>query len=194
MRTILTALAVVLGLLSAPASATPATCTPAPFSGGVAIKSKPSTYRRATVWVYGDSITVQTRPSMGLARSAVDAHSGRNTRQAVKALKADLKAHAAPATVVMATGTNDRLDPRMFRWQVARILKLADRHGFRVYWVNVATTTGADPAPINTFLAASPVRVIDWAATMEPDELADGIHVNASGCAARNALIRGALR
>src|SRR5690606_32306059 len=67
-------------------------CNPEQRTARPISKSSPRTFARADLWVYGDSISWQSRRHLRKSlpvRTAVDAHWGRNSRSAVDALLAD---------------------------------------------------------------------------------------------------------
>lgn len=179
-------------------------CTPEQRTGSAISKSSPRTFARADLWVYGDSITWQSRRHLRGSlsmRTAVDAHWGRNTRSAVDALLADRRKHGAPELVVMATGTNDLGDIGAFRAQVVRARKILPKRT-RLLWVDVyVDTSGKYRAANRAIRSVRGVKTLKWArlnldrtrSTAGSPFLGDGIHVNARGCDERNELIRKAV-
>lgn len=176
-------------------------CKPQARSSRPVSKSLPRTYRKASTWIYGDSITWQSRTHLKRTlpgREAVDAHWGRNTQHGVNALLKDLRRYGAPKTVVIALGTNDMVNVPAFEVQVARVIRILPRKT-RIVWVN--TYSDANPAynAINRVIRAHSPRVtpVSWASRNAPvgdsPLLMDGLHVNGQGCDVRNNLIRKAV-
>lgn len=190
-------------LNGAPADARGAACSPISPSAyhATPARSTPKAFRRADVWLYGDSITYQTYRDLrerSRARIAVDAWWGRGTASAVTALGRDAHRFGYrrghwPRVVVMATGTNDLRDVAAFTQQV-RLARAVLPARVRLVWVNVYVTTTPAFNAADAQLAAVPgVRVLSWAKANRESTtplLVDGIHVNAAGCAVRNRLIR----
>lgn len=191
--TLLACAAALVLLVPSPVSAAASTDGCMPVVRGV-FKSQPIAYRKADVWVYGDSLTYQSYQNLGVRRVATDAYFGRSTSMAVDHLAADMAAYRHnPKIVVMAVGTNDREQPDVFAAQVRRALSLIPRK-VRVIWVNVYAEIGAPWGPINAVLYQRPrIRPVYWAAARRPEYFIDGIHLTRWGCLARNALIRKSL-
>lgn len=179
----------------------PIHCDPEPRRGIAWSKSGPNTYARTNVWTYGDSITYQSRNHLKAAfRTAVDAHWGRNAKAAVDALDTDLRAHRAPAIVVMAVGTNDLQNIPELRRQVVRARKMLPRKT-RLLWVNVyVDTSGKFYAANRAIKSVRGVKPLSWTRVNREKMrdgrsllLNDGIHVNSLGCRKRTELIRKAV-
>lgn len=177
------------------------------------------------VLVVGDSITVfsyaQTQESLtswGWA-TAIDAQGGRPTAPSVDQVTALRTRGLLPATVVMATGTNDIFAPPAM-WPHVDRLMLAVGPARRVLWVNIYAGRSYPKTPqlcspseradlrnsawINSYLAASTrrhrnLRVIDWYGHLVERQwrlaayLRDGIHLTAAGTRARCQMLGEAL-
>ena len=187
-----------------------ADCTPIPRGESRAWKSDRAEYRKADTWVYGDSITYQTRDHLRRVvkgREAIDAVWGRNTQSAVDALAADLRKNRKhhPDVIVMATGTNDLGNVRKFKRQAVRARNLTRRAGIRLVWVNTYVDTniyshGNDRKANRILRNLKGVKDVKWSASNKSSRthgrstlLYDGIHVNGAGCTERNRLIGKAL-
>lgn len=202
MRTLLAAALAAVALLAAPTSADAApsaSCSVQDRSSRPVSKSLPRTYRKATTWVYGDSITWQSRAHLKKTlpgKTAVDAYWGRNTQHAANALLADLRRYKHnPKTVVMAVGTNDMLNIPAFAKQVDRVKRILPRKT-RLVWVDTYSDTNPDYNLVNRVIR-SKVKTAYWAPKNAPvgksPLLMDGLHVNDQGCEVRNNLIRKAV-
>lgn len=175
-------------------------------------------FAEAPVWVFGDSIVRADRSDLAvqlLERTgltlAVDAWAGRPTAPAVDAALARLAAHGAPDVLVMATGTNDIVDPTVMAAQVDRLMA-AVPPTTPVLWVDVyaarwsvdAATREAgqrNAAWVNAQVVAATSRypnltVVSWfeALAANPGHrisrwLSDGVHTTEAGRVARNALV-----
>ncbi|MBD3783407.1 MAG: hypothetical protein IE926_10705 [Micrococcales bacterium] len=175
-----------------------------------------ATFRAASVWVYGDSITAADYPEMkkrfaaqGL-RSAVDAQPGIPTEPAIDRLEQRITyLRMAPKVLVVALGTNDTDDPSVMPAQMTRVAQLMPS-STTVVWVNVwkcrwrlsssyqardRAGTSVVNEEIATFVAAHPnFRVADWWTALNRSNprvyLGDGVHtIASSGRPARNSLI-----
>lgn len=167
-----TALIVLTGALVGLGTATPASANTVCPDGKV-LRQKTSTvysYRARTltadVVVYGDSITFQSTDWLP-ATYGIDAQWGRQTTPTVDRLKYDLGLRTAPPkVVVMAIGSNDRVDPSVMAYQVrrARVLVPATT---RLVWVNVyaehdlAGSEAINDAIVNSG-ATRPIELVNW--------------------------------
>lgn len=208
MRKVLSTLVLAVSLtagalaVAAPSAQAATACNPVVPSGvsKTPIKSSRWAYRHAHAWVYGDSITYQTWANLHSTTQhlAVDAWWGRSTASGVLALGKDVHhfPRHLPDVVVMATGTNDLSNLPAFAHQVALARAVLPKR-VRLVWVNVYVTTTPTYNGADRILADAPgVGVLRWSAlnlSSSTPLLVDGIHVNAQGCDARNALIRNAL-
>lgn len=170
-----------------------------------AAKSTDYAYKTSTVWIYGDSLTWQTRAHLRAVvpeRIAIDAYYGRNTRHAVEALLKDIRRFQSrhmPDTIVMAVGTNDLADVPAFKVQTERVRNALKNRGIRLVWVLTYVDTNVQYNAINRVIRAMPgtakanwsqVNVDNRNASGKSTLLYDGIHVNARGCVLRNDMIR----
>lgn len=200
-RSLLVATLVPLTLVVAPTPADAATHHKSPTvrcevaARGVPFKSKPKTYRTSPVWLYGDSITFQTKKHLRATskkRIAIDAWWGRDTQSAIDALKNDIKQNRRnlPETVVMAVGTNDLSNLPTFRSKVKKVRKMLPR-STRIIWVNVYVKNGAPYRKANDVLrTARGIKAISWVKQNKGRSLLpDTVHVNNRGCELRNKLI-----
>lgn len=183
-------------------------CKPIPKGQTREFKSERRQYHKARTWVYGDSITYQTRNHLRKSlkgREAIDAVWGRDTRSAVDAMIKDVRSNRKhrPKVILMATGTNDLLNLTRFRKQVVKARNFTRRAGIKLVWVNVYVDANPDYRKANRILwNVKKVKVIKWSAvnkerrTLEGTSplLYDGIHVNATGCKVRDNAIKEALR
>lgn len=165
------------------------------------------------VMILGDSITMRGYKELAAAlpgkRLAVNAWSGRNTRDAIDSLFAQMQAGLKlPPVLIMATGANDVFDPPAFTAQVKRLL--AGVPGTKVYWLDVqvsrpktAVADQRNSEQVNRAIwqgCTDPCTVISWASFLaeKPARLtwyldAGGVHPNAAGTKAWAALIAGSL-
>ena len=178
----------------------------APAQAGPRRYDTHATFRAASVWVYGDSITYFDYPELrtrfagqGL-RSAVDAEYGIRTKPAVDRLEQRIAyLHRAPRVLVMALGTNDTDDPSVIPAQMERVARLVPSTT-TVVWVNVWKRSWniaasyqardvAGTADVNQDVAAFVAahrnfRVADWWSALNRSNprvyLSDGVHTIAS--------------
>lgn len=156
--------------------------------------------RSCSVGIVGDSLAVGSSPfweqafnSRGCRIEFVNARGGRPTSEGQAVIEMLAAAGRLPDILVVALGTNDRIDPRHFAPKVQRIMNVAgDRP---VVWVNVdkpfVETT------INLTLRIANLRydnlwVYDWNwfADRAPQiRLSDNIHLTEGGYNLRAALI-----
>jgi hypothetical protein len=206
---ILLALVVAAGSILAAPTADAAAAAGCRFRGAQKpppVKSTPTAYRKSKQWIYGDSITWQTYRNLQATlpgRQAVDAYWGRNTANAVEALRKDIRRHRKdlPRVVIMATGTNDVQDLNTFRRQVIRARAMLPRR-VKLVWVNTYFDTSTSYNSVNRALrSVDGVRVVSWSAQNvryrvdgRSTLLYDGVHVNRAGCVVRNQAIKRAVR
>lgn len=173
------------------------------------VQSPASSWTTATrdgYWLYGDSITVQTRDATARAihaattrQVAVDANSGIPTAPAVDRLAERVKLRGAPRDLIMATGANDAVDPARYATMAANIARVRAIVGptTRITWVTAmvirpktATSdrkgTDAVNYAINTAHKRGTInRVIPWHTVAAKAGLAkvtrDGVHPNPVG-------------
>ena len=167
---------------------------------------------KSGVWVYGDSITRADYDNLDASLrmkgilSAVDAQGGLPTAPAVDRLAARVAVQGPPRVLLMATGSNDIVNPSYMSVQTRRVRAVVGS-GTKIVWVNVyvkrtsvSTTMQAydlrNTRTVNAAIAAAHTdRVVDWygflvAKSSRPGAyLKDGVHTTPSGQAARNALI-----
>lgn len=205
MRTILGVLALVGAMLVPAAPANAAGCTPS--ERGMPARSSAQWWRKADVWMYGDSITYQTYRNLrahSSARIGVDAWWGRTTDRAVAVLGNDVHRFPKrlPKVVVMAQGTND-LDDLPSLAREVRLARAVLPARVKLVWVNLyVDTTDAYNAADRIISSVPGVRVVSWSranlSRMNADGtsslLLDGIHVNGAGCEIRNKMISHAIR
>lgn len=205
MRSLLGSLVLATTLLvPVPASATPAGCTTR--DRGMPARSTAKWWGRSQVWLYGDSITYQTYDhlrSISDARIGVDAWWGRTTDRAVAVLGNDVhRFRHLPKVVVMASGTND-LDDLPALYREMRMARAVLPKKVQLIWVNLYVDTTQSYNAADRMMSSVPgIRVLSWAAVNRDHRredgtstlLLDGIHVNPSGCVARNEMIARAIR
>lgn len=167
------------------------------------------------VMIVGDSITVRGYKALAAAlpgkRLAVNAWSGRNTKDSVDSLFASMQNGVVlPPVLVMATGANDVFDPFVMAAQVQRLLAGVPS-GTKVYWVDIqvarpktALADQRNSEQVNRAIwqrCTGDCTVISWASFLaaKPSRLGmyldtGGVHPNAAGTKAWAALIAGSLR
>ncbi len=156
--------------------------------------------RSCTVGVVGDSLAVGSGPFWQQAFSArgcnlafVNARGGRPTSEGVGVVEMLAAAGQLPDILVVALGTNDRIDPRHFGPKVQRIMRLAQNRP--VVWVNVDKPLVE--VTLNFTLNVAKLMypnlwVYDWNAFADraPQiRLEDNIHLTEGGYNLRAALI-----
>lgn len=101
-----------------------------------------STARSCSVGVVGDSLAVGSGPyweaafsSRGCRLEFVNARGGRQTSEGVAVIEMLAVAGRLPDVLVVALGTNDRIDPFYFAPKVRRVMRLAGNRP--VVWVNI---------------------------------------------------------
>lgn len=160
------------------------------------------TFAAGGVWLYGDSITVQT--ARGFPRWSVDARWGRSSTAAVAPLTADLSTGRRPRVIVVAAGSNDFLTLPALHVAVTTAGRAAHRAGAKFVWVNVFTTNRPDSAAVNGVIGRAVAMqggtVADWAGLVAaltpawPSMLGDGLHVGCDGAYWRTNLVARAAR
>lgn len=171
------------------------------------------------VLVVGDSITVFTRPTLERVLGSVgwsvciDARRTETTRGALDHFAADGAFPAYVDVVVMATGTNDWVDPAAFVGQVARARALAEGRPLLwiTTWVHPTAFSARDAAAalasarrVNSVIRrlvdrARPGSVVDWYAAVAAGPsrprafLRDGVHTTDLGARQRSTLLATAL-
>jgi lysophospholipase L1-like esterase len=153
-----------------------------------------------TVGVVGDSLTVGTMPWIseafevrGCRLAWVEAAIGRQTSEGVSIIERRAAARQLPSVLVVALGTNDRVDPWAFGPKVERVMKVVgDRP---VVWVNIDKPIVE--STLNLALALANMRypnlvVQDWNAFADDHpqiRQADRIHLVDGGYALRAGMI-----
>ena len=147
-------------------------------------------FSSASTWIYGDSITYQVwrQAEQRFPGASVDAYWGRRTTDVLDRIRQDVPRHT-PKTVVVATGTNDRRNPREFGGDVARIRKWLPAKT-RLIWVLVYVDTSPNWQEVDArVLSAARVEVVDWVTpnlrargkSAHSYLLYDGVHMSCEG-------------
>lgn len=172
-------------------------------------------FELATVWYYGDSITVATYSPLVKAvyarhgiHTAVDANAGIPTTPAVERLIERLRTTShRPSRIILALGSNDAVySPAAVAPALVRARE-ALGPGVQITFIRMfvkrakatPTVQAAELANCKTINASIPAGVaditVDWygflaqSSWRQSTYLADGVHTTALGTAARNALI-----
>jgi lysophospholipase L1-like esterase len=169
---------------------------------GPALLTPPVTAPGATgeVFIEGDSLTVGMAPYLpDLLSSAgwavtLDGQVGRDTATGIGIL-----AQRAPeirGTLVVALGTNDPPDVRLFSDRIDEVMQVAAGH--RVIWVSIARNgwDDLDAALLAARSAWPNLQVLDWRPVIaaHPDMLAgDGIHLTQAGYQLRSQVVAAAI-
>lgn len=180
---------------------------------GTPVISSAAEVAAAGVLVTGDSITVRSYKELAAQLTvplAVNAQSGRNTKQSIDSLFTQMQGKTWPAVLVMATGSNDVFAAGSMPAQIRRLLAGVPE-STRVYWVNVRVARPgflfADR--VNTAHVNEAIRlgctgrctVISWAGFLagkayRPATYIDkgGVHPSLAGEKAWGALIAGSIK
>lgn len=176
---------------TAPASASVACLHDAHTEGTRLARARVAT---ASVLVYGDSLTFQSRDLLP-STWGYDAKWGRRTAETVQVLLHDMHARRTPPrVVVMAIGTNDIRKPRAMEHLVHLTRRLVPRSTV-IVWVNTYVRPSPGWAGLNRVLASvSGVHVADWARVnvrASHGDLLDGggVHTTCRGAHARTNLM-----
>lgn len=156
--------------------------------------------RSCTVGVVGDSLTVgsgaywsEAFGSRGCALSFVNARGGRPTSEGVKAIELLAAAGRLPDILVVALGTNDSMDPRLFGPYIDRVMQLAGNRP--VMWVNIDkpwVEVTLNLALNVASLVYGNLWVYDWNSFVDRHpqiRLGDQVHLTEGGYVLRAALI-----